>query len=170
MKKELTIKEQKNRYRKFQFLSWIGEFAVVPIPFVTLMIVNRDKWFPNPEVGTRVGIGGGLAIGLMLLATFLVTRDKQSKNKGYISIMLSWALVAVIATLIRDILDELVYIMWFGMIGIGAGFGLDLSRQHFKKKADQKLASINKAKEELDKENAKEQIMEENQKVKVRIK
>ena len=137
--KNLTIQQKKQRYRRAEIASLIGEYAVVPIPFLIMAIINRDKWFPNAEIGTKVGIGGGLAIGLMLFAIFLITKNKQqeSENKvetGYIVLMLGWALLSVICTLIANIMDQMATIMWVGLSGIAAGFGLDVTRKVMRKK------------------------------------
>lgn len=134
----MTIEQKKKHYRKLQIASAIGEYVVVPVPFAIMAIVNREEWFPNPEVGWRVGIGGLLAISLMMFAIFLITKNKErdSENKveaGYISLMLGWALIAVICTLISSILNQLATIMWVGLSGIAAGLGLDITRQRMKK-------------------------------------
>ena len=103
-KKELTIKQKKNKYKRNQILCNIGEYAVLPIPFVVMSIVNREEWFPNAEAGWKVGLGGALAIALMMFATFLVTKKRENTEMtdGYVSLMLGWALGAVIFTLIAD--------------------------------------------------------------------
>lgn len=171
-KKELTLKQQRNRYRNLKNASRVGEIAVIPVPFIVMAIVNRNEWFPNPDAGWRVGIGGGLAIGLMLLATLLVSRQKEKKSEitdGYVTILLGWALGAAIATLVRDIADQIANIMWVGMSGIAAGFGLDLSRKKLLKKEERCRIAIESAQAELDKERAREELQKEKT-VKVKIK
>ena len=168
---EQTIKQKKNKYKKLEILSLVGEYAVVPIPFAIMAIVNREEWFPNPEVGTKVGIGGGLAIGLMLFATFLITKnnEKDAEHKvetGYITLMLGWVLGAVICTLVSSIMQEMATIMWVGLSGIAAGFGLDIARRVNKKKYLKQKTAI----EEAEHKELVEQASEERKTVKVRIK
>lgn len=134
----MTIEQKKKHYRKLQIAAAIGEYAVVPVPFAIMAIVNREEWFPNSEVGWRIGIGGILATALMMFAIFLITKNKEKDSEhkveaGYISLMLGWALAAVICTLISSILNQLANIMWVGLSGIAAGFGLDVTRQRMKK-------------------------------------
>lgn len=168
-KKELTIKQQKNKYRKYQILANIGEYTVLPIPFCALMIVNRNEWFTQNPEGWKIGIGGTLALLLMAFATFLVTKQQEKDSKltdGYVSLMLGWLMGCIIFTLISDIANQIANIMWVGFSGIGAAFGLDITRKVMKQKADKYKTTIESAQLELD----KQQAMEEIKTVKVRIK
>ena len=166
---EMTIKQKKNKYRKAQILCNIGEYTVLPIPFSVMAIVNREEWFPNPEMGWKIGIGGTLALILLTMATFLVTKQQEKDSKltdGYVSLMLGWLMGCMIFTLIADIANQIANIMWVGFSGIATAFGLDIARKSFKKKADKLKTDIEAAESELN----KQQAMEEIKTIKVRIK
>ena len=166
---EMTIKQKKNKYRKAQILCNIGEYTVLPIPFSVMAIVNREEWFPNPEMGWKIGIGGTLALILLTMATFLVTKQQEKDSKltdGYVSLMLGWLMGCMIFTLIADIANQIANIMWVGFSGIATAFGLDIARKSFKKKADKLKTDIEAAESELN----KQQAMEEIETIKVRIK
>ena len=168
-KKELTIEQQKNKYRKAQILCNVGEYAVIPVPFAIMAAVNHAEWFPNTESAWKVGIGGTLAMLLLGFATFLVTKQQEEHSKltdGYVSLMLGWLMGCIIFTLIADIANQIANIMWVGFSGIGAAFGLDITRNIMKKKADKLKSDMELAQSELN----KQQAMEEIKTVKVRVK
>lgn len=168
---EMTIQAKAKKYKKLEWIFRISEIGIVPIPFAIMAIVNRNDWFPNAEIGTRVGIGGGLAIGLMMFAILLITTNKKQESEhkveaGYICLMLGWALGAVICTLIANILDQLSIIMWVGLSGIAGGFGLDIARKTM-------TTRYMKQKEILDtaeKEEAVAQAKEERKTIKIKVK
>ena len=166
---EMTIKQKKNKYRKAQILCNVGEYAVLPVPFSIMAIVNREEWFPNSEAGWKIGIAGTLALVLLTLATFLVTKQQEKDSKltdGYVSLMLGWLMGCIIFTLIADIANQIANIMWVGFTGIATAFGLDVARRSFKRKADKLKNDMDAAQSELN----KQQAMEEIKIVKVKIK
>ena len=174
--KELTIKQKRNKYRKYKRLANLGEYAVLPIPFAALAIANRETWFPDPNTGWQVGIGGTLAFILLGFITMIITENQKKESKvdtGYISLIIGYVLAAVIITLIRNILNELLIIMWVGLSGLVAGLGLDITRRHFKKKQNEEQQILDVAKRNLAVEQATQETIqerEEKKKVKIRIK
>jgi hypothetical protein len=169
---ELTTKQRIKRYRNGKFAAWAGEFVAIPTPFVVMAIINRNEWFPNAETGTRVGIGGGIAIGLMLFALFLVTKEQKKEiGTGYVTIMLGWAMLAAVATLVREIADQIANIMWIGMSGIAAGFGLDITRKQLLKREKREREILKTAQDQRDVARTNEEIAQEEKKtVKIKIK
>ena len=172
MKKELTIKQKKNRFRAAQIASLAGEYVAPVVPMVTMMLINREKWFPNQQAGTRVGIGGGLSILFGLVGTFIITRLDNSNKKvqRYVTALLVYVIFLIILICLRDLLNQIIEIMLFELIGIASGCGLDITRQVFQGKADDALDTIKQATKGLDKEQAAKEIVEEKKKIKVRIK
>lgn len=169
--KNLTTQQKKNKYRRAEIAATIGEYAVVPVPFAIMAGVNHAEWFPNAETGTKVGVGGALAISLMMFAIFLITKNKQqeSENKvetGYIVLMLGWALIAVICTLISSILDQMATIMWVGLSGIAAGFGLDVTRKVMHRKYMKQKDAMDTA----ERNEMIEKASEERKTMKIRVK
>lgn len=165
-KKEMTVKQKKNKERVAQYALFASEFVAIPIPFVIMSAVNWNEWFAyNPE-GWKIGLGGGIAIALMSIATLLVGAMKEDKNitGGYVAIVLGWYAFAFVAMLLSQILAEIYKIMLIGGSGMLAAFGLDLGSKEMKKRADKHKNAMLEAEKELNKEQAKEEM------VKVRIK
>lgn len=168
MKKQRTIKQQKNRERVAQYALFASEFAVIPVPFGIMCAVNREEWFINNPDSWKIGLGGSIAIALMAIAVFLVGAKKENKELtgGYVTIILGWYAFAFVALLLSQILAEIYNIMFIGGTGMLAAFGLDQGSKAFKRKADRHQAAIIEAQKELEKEQAKDEMV----KVKVRIK
>ena len=170
-KKNKTIKQQKNKERIAQYAFFAGEFAVIPIPFIVMGAVNWNEWFAYNPGGWKIGLGGTIAIALMSIATLLVSAMKEDKKitGGYVAIVIGWYAMAFVAMLVSQILAEIYKIMFIGGSGMLAAFGLDLGSKEMKKRADKhKLAMID-AEKELNKEQAKEEIISESKKKKIRF-
>lgn len=149
-KKVLTTTQKKNRYRALQYGTFIGEFISIITPFIVLGAVNAKEWFYNEE-GWKVGLGGTLALALMGIAVFMVTKNKEDKEKtnGYIALIVGWFAVAFIFMLLADIMQQITTIMFFGGIGLLGAFGLDMTSKNFKAKADLYKDTIQKGKQKV---------------------
>lgn len=161
-KKELTATQKKNKYRVLQYTTFVSQFVSLLTPFIIMGAVNFDEWFKS-EDGWKVGLGGTLALALMGLAVFLVTKNKEDKKMtdGYITLILGWFLVAFIFVLLASIMEQIATIMFFGGIGLAGAFGLNLTSKSLKKKADLYQSAISEAKTDLIKEEAKKEIEKE---------
>ena len=161
-KKELTATQKKNKYRVLQYTTFVSQFVSLLTPFIIMGAVNFDDWFKS-EDGWKVGLGGTLALALMGLAVFLVTKNKEDKKMtdGYITLILGWFLVAFIFVLLASIMEQIATIMFFGGIGLAGAFGLNLTSKSLKKKADLYQSAISEAKTDLIKEEAKKEIEKE---------
>jgi len=168
-KKKLTVKEQQKRYRTLQFTCRGGEVVSILTPFITLGIVNYEKWFTTSE-GWKVGLGGALALALMGLAVFLFTKKKESEKgaitNGWITMVVGWFAVAFIFVLLQSIMDQIATIMLFGGLGLLGAAGLDIEGNSLKKKANtlkEVLGTVEKdtLKEQAEKELKEEQEQEE---------
>lgn len=157
-KKQLSVKEQKSRYKKLQYATFISEFVALMIPYGVMALVNREEWFTHEE-GWKIGLGGGLALALMGLAVFLVSKNKENKKvtSGYISLIVGWFAVAFIFVLLQQIMEQIATIMLFGGFGLMTAFGLDLTSKSFKKKAEDLQNAMDKADEELIKDEYKKE-------------
>lgn len=166
MKKQRTINQMMRRERGAQYALFASEFAVIPIPYAIMCAVNHEEWFVNNPESWKIGLGGAIAIALMSIAILLVGAKKENKELtgGYIAIILGWYALAFVALLLAQILTEIYKIMFIGGSGMLAAFGLDQGSKAFKKKADMHKIAMIEAKKELDKDQAKDEM------VKVRIK
>ncbi|MBR1985033.1 MAG: hypothetical protein IKA31_04755 [Clostridia bacterium] len=149
-KKVLTTTQKKNRYRALQYGTFIGEFISIITPFIVLGAVNAKEWFYNEE-GWKVGLGGTLALALMGIAVFMVTKNKEDKEttNGYVALIVGWFAVAFIFLLLADIMQQITTIMFFGGIGLLGAFGLDMTSKNFKAKADLYKDTIQKGKQKV---------------------
>lgn len=156
--KQLTATQKKNRYRALQYGTFGAEFISILTPFITLGAINYQEWF-EVEGGWKVGLGGALALALLGMAVFLVGKKKENNEitHGYIALVLGWFAVAFIFLLLSNILDQMATIMFFGGIGLLGAFGLDISSQKFKQKADMYV----EARKKVEIENAQEEIKNE---------
>ena len=158
-KKKLTIKQKKNRARACQYLAFGGEFVSILTPFITLGIVNYKEWFTTEE-GWKVGLGGTLALALMGIAVFIVTKKKEDEKitGGYITLIVGWFAVAFIFMLLASIMEQITTIMMFGGLGLLGAFGLDIASHNFKDKADLYKKTIQAAKENVVKQQVEEDL------------
>lgn len=158
--KKKTATQQKIKYRALQYSTFVGEFLTLFTPFFVMGVVNRDEWFPDAVTGGKIATGGFLAMALLGLAVFLVSKNKEDKNKtsGYIALIVGWYATAFIFVLLADIIEQIATIMLFGGIGLCSAFGLDMFSKDFKAKADAYKEGIKAAKMETIKEQAKEEI------------
>lgn len=166
-KKNKTIKQQKNKERAAQYALFASEFAVIPIPFVVMAAVNWNEWFAYNPGGWKIGLGGTIAIALMSLAALMVSSMKEDKRitGGFIAIVMVWYTLAFVALLLSEILAEIYKIMFIGGSGLLAAFGLDLGSKQMKKKADLHKSAMVEAQKELNKEQAKEEIISQEKKI-----
>ena len=150
-KKPLTATQKKNKYRALQYVTFGSEFLSIITPFIAMGIVNHEEWFYQ-EDGWKIGLGGSLALALMGIAVFLVTKKKEENSKltnGYVSLIVGWFAVAFIFMLLADIMSQMSMIMLFGGIGLCGAFGLDIASKDFKAKADAYKEVIKKAKQNV---------------------
>ncbi len=162
MKKQKTIKQQKNRERAIQYSLFAGQFAVLPIPFAAMAIANREEWFISNPDGWKIGLGGSIAIALMAIMTFLISAKKKNKELtgGYVAMIIGWYVFAFVAMLLSEIMYEIYKVMMIGGSGMLAAFGLDTASKVYKKKADKHKEAMLEAEKQLDTEQAKEEIVE----------
>ena len=87
-KKELTIKQKRNRYRTAQYSLIAGEYVSALTPYGVMAIVNREEWFVYNPDSWKVGLGGTIGLTLVALAMFLLTkrRDNEKLTDGMIAL------------------------------------------------------------------------------------
>ena len=161
-KKPLTANQKLKKYRALQYTTFASEFLSIFTPFIVMGCVNAQEWFYNEE-GWKVGLGGTLALALMGIAVFLVTKKKEDEKitGGYITLIVGWFAVAFIFMLLADIMSQITTIMMFGGIGLLGAFGLDIASKDFKLKADKYKQAIENAKENIIKNEVENELKQQ---------
>ena len=121
------------------------------IPYIILAIVNWDTWFQSND-GVKIGLGFILALIIMCFGIFVILGSKERKSKitnGWLSLIVGWLAVAFTFMLLAEIMTDIWQYMLWGSIGMISAFGLDLTSQHYRKKADLYKAAIDKVKKEI---------------------
>lgn len=163
VKKPLKASQKQRRYRVAQKATFVGEFASIGTPYIIMGAINFDEWFKTTD-GWRVGLGGSLAIALMCLCIFAISKKKEDKDSatgGYITLLLGWLAVAFIFLLLANIMHQIAEIMFFGAIGIAGALGLEVTSKKFGEKADMYQEALKEVKKESAKEEARREIMRE---------
>lgn len=166
-KKELTAKQKQTRYRALQYTCFGGEFVSALTPFIIMGAANAKQWFYSEE-GWKVGLGGSLALALMGLAIFMITKKKEKDKEegekmsyGYITLLMGWFAVAFIFMLLANIIDQISTIMFFGGLGLAGAFGLELGSEHFERKANLYKEALAKIKNESIEDEVRREIFNE---------
>lgn len=172
MAKELTIKQRYKRYRATQYSLVGAEYVSTLTPYGIMAIVNRNEWFISNPDSWKVGLGGAIALVLVALATFLLTKKKENKEitNGFIALVLGWYAVTFVFFLLANINMEIYKIMAIGGLGLVGACGLDYGSKHYEKKANELKQAMTNAKTNLDTEQATQEILKEEEKKKVKIK
>lgn len=166
--KKLTIKQKYRRYKSIQYGLVGGEYISTLLPYGIMAIVNQEEWFVlNPEPW-KVGLGGAIGMVLLALAMFLITkkRDNEKLTNGMIALLIGWYAVTFVFFLLAQINMEIYKIMAYGGLGLMGALGLDIGSKNFEKKASSLKTAMNKAQENLDTEQATEEILEQEKKKK----
>lgn len=159
MAKTLTAKQKQTKYRALQYTTFVGEFVSILTPFIIMGAINAEEWFYQ-EDGWKVGLGGTLALALMGIAVFMITKKKENEKTtdGYIALIVGWFAVAFVFMMLASIMEQITTIMFFGGLGLLGAFGLDMTSKNFKAKADLYKETIQKAKQDVLKNKVEEEI------------
>lgn len=171
-KKELTTKQKQIKHRALQYTAVGGMFASIITPFVVLGIIHFDEWFKTNPDGWKIGLGATLGLAVAGIAIFLVTQKKEKESKvtnGWITIIVMWAAVAFCFKLLSDIYEEIFAIMMWTLLGLCGAFGLDIVSKKEKEQADAYKEARKSIRQESIEEQAKREVEEEKQKVKIKV-
>lgn len=166
-----TPTQQLKSYKRLGNVLFFSEFLSIFTPFIVIGIVNYDEYFVEYN-GTKMSIACILAVALMGIATWLVAKEKF--NNSFVTLIVGWATVTAIFFLLGQIINDIAYIMLFGLIGILGAYGLDLGSKACKSKAQKIKDAIEQAEKELTVEQYKQESATKTQstgeKKKVKIK
>jgi len=160
VKKPLKASQKKTLYRFGQKVTFGSEFISIATPYIIMGAINFDEWFRTTE-GWKVGLGGSLAIALMCICVFSITKkreDKDSKTGGFLTLLMAWIAVAFIFMLLANIMNDIATIMFFGAIGIAGALGLEITSKKLGEKADLYEEAIRKVKGEVIENEVKKEI------------
>ena len=162
-KKPLTVKQKQQRHYIYSKLLFASKPVVTALPLAITLGVKSNEWFAQDW---KIATGGTIAIIIMGIASLLVgkkTEDEKNITNTWITLVLGWYVVAFIFMLLRDIADQIYWIMLVGGTGMLAAAGIDYAEQ-------QQISSYKKykeASEEAEKDIIKEEVKEEKKKVAV---
>lgn len=153
-KKKLTLKQQKNRHLINSKLLYASKPLATMTPFAIMMGVKGNEWFGQDW---KIATGGTIAIILMGLASLLVNKKTEDKNitNTWITLVLGWYVVAFIFMLLSQIAQEIWWIMMVGGSGMLLACGIDIAEQDQIKKYNAIKVGLERAEEEIIKEQAK---------------
>lgn len=169
-KKQRTTKQQAKHYGTLATTCFIAKFPVVFAPYIAIGIANYNKYFVEYN-GTKMSISFVLALAVMGVAIYLISKKKLEGS--FITLLIGWALFAFIFTMLGQMITDIAMIMWFGLIGLVAAYGLDEAEKKLKVKQQKLLDAINEAEKEITVEKYKTEIKQEQQEkktVKIKIK
>lgn len=156
MKKKLTVQQQKNKYARTQIGCLIGEYLSVFAPFIAVGIAKWNEYFVETEAGVKMSLAMILSLGVMGIAIWAITEKKLENT--YASLIIKWAVISLIITLMGQLVTDLATIMWVGLIGLVSAAGFDLGSKKAKAKKEIIIADIKKA----ESDQRVEQVKEEN--------
>ncbi len=163
-KKQLTPSQRKRRFVIGSYGMLAGEIAAFLAPFITVALVNYDKYFVQYE-GTKTSIGFIVAMGVMGFTIWGIAENKFKNT--FALLLIKYVLFAFSFTMLVQLMNDIAYIMWFGLIGLLASFGIDAGRKQLKKK----IKNFDEAKKISDQQDLVEEYKEEKRiKVKVKVK
>ena len=171
MKKQLSATQKRNRYKVISKASFVGEFVSVGTPYIVMGAINYDEWFRGTE-GWKVGVGGAIALALLGLAVFIITKKKEdtdSKTGGYITLLLGWLATAFVFLLLANIMHDIASIMFFGAIGISGALGLEIVHKNYNDKANLYTQALQEYKIESVKNEVYEQAKKDAQREQIDI-
>jgi len=166
-KKAKTPTQLKKKYKAISRACFVGQFASVAAPFVTIGIVNFEEYFVEYN-GTKMSIAAVMAAAIMGLAVWLTSKKKFENS--YITLIIGWAVVTAIFFLLGQIINDIAYIMFFGLIGLLGAAGLDVASAKANAKANEIQKGIDAAKEQMVKESYIEEVKETEEKRTIKIK
>lgn len=169
-KKQRTTKQQAKHYGTLATTCFIAKFPVVFAPYIAIGIANYNKYFVEYN-GTKMSISFVLALAVMGVAIYLISKKKLEGS--FITLLIGWTLFAFIFTMLGQMISDIAMIMWFGLIGLVAAYGLDKVEDKLKVKKQKLVDAINEAEKDNTVEQVKQEIKQEQEqpkKVKIKIK
>lgn len=115
-----------------------------------------------------MSVGCVLAAAVMGLAVWLTAKKKFTNS--YITLIVGWAAVTAIFFLIGQAINDISYIMLFGLIGIIGAGGLDVASSRYQKKADKIQKAIDNAEQDMTKEEYIQEKREAEEKKTIKVK
>ena len=118
--KALSPAETYNKLRKAGYTCLTMKWVSILSPYLIIGIVNFDEYFQEAN-GIKMSLGCILAL---IVAGISVANETKENKK--INGLVGWAIAWALAILFQSLLNDLVLILGFGLLGqlVGAGFEL----------------------------------------------
>jgi len=142
---QLSSVEKYVRLKKNTVLCKVGKWTSILSPYIIIGIANFDEYFTEAN-GVKMSLGCTLALVVGGIA--IMNETKESKK---INGLVAWAVAFALAFFLQSILNDLVMILGFGLIGqlIGAGFELGAEKENEKAELYKKANIEAEAKKEM---------------------
>lgn len=168
MKKELTPKQIKKKYKRIGRICFVGEFLAIAAPFIGVGLANYREYFVEYD-GTKMSLACALAFITMGVAIWLVSKRKFENS--FVALIIGWVVVDGILFLLGKVINDLAFIMLYGLIGLLGAYGLDIASKAANKKADKYSEAMELAEKEMIAEAHKAEVVSEKaRKYKVKVK
>ena len=168
MKKELTPKQIKKKYKRIGIACFVGEFFAIAAPFIGVGLANYREYFVEYD-GTKMSLAAALSFITMGVAIWLVSKRKFENS--FVALIIGWVVVDGILFLLGKVINDLAFIMLYGLIGLLGAYGLDIASKAAGKKADKYSEAMELAEKEMIAEAHKAEVVSEKaRKYKVKVK
>ena len=149
-KKQLTIKQQARKQKRYANLLFASEFIAIPTPFIIMGAVNYEEWFATNQNSWQIGLGGGIAIALMSFISLLVALKKENKEitGGYLVIIFFYYMLGFVCWALESIMHQIKEIIFITGTGLIGAMVLDMQSKKKKKKSNLLYKSIDNALEQ----------------------
>ena len=125
-------KRLRNRAYTFKALKWISILS----PYFIIGAVNFEDYFTEYN-GVKMSIGCVLALVVAGIAIMNETKENKKVNG-----LVVWGVVFALVLLMQSILNDLLLIVGFGLLGqlVGAGFEIGTEKEMMKAKVYQEAS------------------------------
>lgn len=154
-KKQKTTKQKKKYYNNLGMLFEGCSYLSVLTPFFVIGIANYNEYFVEYD-GTKVSIAFILAMAVMGFSIWGITKKKLENS--FVVFIVKYMVIALIFTLLKQIMADISTIMWFGLIGLFVALGFNEGNKSMVKKRDRVKKSMEDAEDEANKQQYAEEL------------
>lgn len=153
-----TIDETLKHLKKVERWLFAGEIGSALAPFIVLTAVNFNEYFVQQD-GWRMSLSFAMLAGATVISICLMAKQKLKLSLA--SALTGLVIADVICFLLGALITDLAYILLYVIVGFVAALVLNINREKKVSEMDRIKKGINAAKEEIIKEQYKQEHKEE---------